>query len=67
MKDFHCKDAGFSCGYVARGVSNEDILKQASEHAVKVHRMSVTPELAQKVESLIHDEGSPEHRRSLGK
>lgn len=67
MKDFHCKDTGFVCDYVARGDSNEDIMKKAAEHAEKVHQMSVTPELAQKVESLIHDEGSQEHMRSMGK
>lgn len=67
MKDFHCRDTGFTCDYVARGDTNDEIMKKASEHAEKAHQMSVTPELAHKVESLIHDEGSQEHRRSVEK
>jgi len=67
MKDFHCKDAGFTCDYVARGDTKDEIMKQASEHAEKAHKMPVTPELAHRVESLIHDEGSREHLRSMEK
>jgi len=65
MKDFHCKDAGMKCDFVARGNSNPEILKLAGEHAKQAHNMMVTPELAKKVESLIHDENSEAHRRSL--
>jgi predicted small metal-binding protein len=65
MKDFHCRDAGMKCDFVARGDSKDEILRQAGEHAKQAHNMSVTPELAKKVESLIHDENSEEHRRSM--
>lgn len=65
MKDFHCRDAGMSCDYVARGNSNQEILDQAAEHARQAHNMTITPELARKVEGLIHDESSDQHRRSM--
>ena len=65
MKDFHCRDAGMNCDFVARGNSNDEILKQAGEHARTTHNMQVTPDLRKKVEGLIHDESSEEHRRSM--
>jgi predicted small metal-binding protein len=65
MKDLHCRDAGMKCDYVARGSSDEDVLKQAGTHAQSVHGMSVTPELEKQMRGLIHDESSEAHRRSM--
>ena len=58
MKDFHCRDAGLDCDYVARGQDNKEILAQVAKHATSDHKMQVTPELAKKVEGLIHDEST---------
>ncbi len=65
MKDFHCRDAGMSCDFVARGNSEQEILDQAGQHAQQVHHMAVTPDLADRVKGLIHDESSEAHRRSM--
>lgn len=65
MKDFHCRDAGGTCDFVARGNSNKEILDQVRNHAQNDHKMQVTPDLAKKVEGLIHDESSEAHRNSL--
>ncbi|HVO18475.1 MAG TPA: DUF1059 domain-containing protein [Anaeromyxobacter sp.] len=65
MKDFHCRDAGMSCDFVARGDSEKEILAQAGTHAQAVHHLTVTPELADKVKALIHDESSEAHKKSL--
>ncbi len=65
MKDFHCRDAGMNCEFVARGNSNKEILDQAAQHARQAHNMTITPDLAKTVEGLIHDESSEEHRRSM--
>ncbi len=54
-----------NCNFVARGESNDEILRQASEHAKKAHDLAVTPDLAKRVESLIHDENSDAHQRSM--
>jgi len=65
MKDMHCSDAGMKCDFIARGDSKDEIVKQASEHAQQAHNMTVTPELTRKMESLIHEESSEEHKRSM--
>lgn len=65
MKDFHCRDAGMNCDFVARGDSNKEILDQAAQHARQAHNMNVTPDLKKKVEGLIHDESSDAHRLSM--
>ena len=64
MKDFHCRDVGGTCDFVARGNSNREILDQVAKHAQNDHKMQVTPDLQRKVEGLIHDESSDAHRRS---
>jgi predicted small metal-binding protein len=65
MKDFHCRDAGMSCDFVARGTSEKEIVAQAGQHAQQVHSMALTPDLADRVRGLIHDESSDAHRRSM--
>ena len=67
MKDFHCRDAGMKCDYVARGQTDDDIVKDARTHAQQAHGMNVTPELEKTVRGLIHDESSDAHRRSMQK
>ncbi|HKZ61096.1 MAG TPA: DUF1059 domain-containing protein [Nitrososphaera sp.] len=52
-----CKDAGFDCDYVAKGNTEEELLKDVAQHVIKVHRMQesdMTPEMVQKVKSKIH-------------
>src|SRR6266852_5518139 len=39
MKDFHCRDAGMSCDFVARGNSNQEILDQVGQHAQSEHHL----------------------------
>ena len=67
MRDFHCRDAGIKCDFVAKGGSDDEILRQAGRHAQQVHGMTVTPELEKTVRGLIHDESSDAHRRSLSR
>lgn len=67
MRDFHCSDAGMKCGFVAKGNSDDEILRQAGTHAQKVHGMEVTPDLEQRVRGLIHEESSDAHRTSLSR
>jgi predicted small metal-binding protein len=56
MKTLHCRDAGFDCEHVVCAESEEEVLRQAAEHAQTVHNVKVTPELAEQVKSLIRDE-----------
>ncbi len=56
MKTLHCSDAGFDCKAVLKADTEEEILAGAAEHALKVHGVSVTPELAQQIKTLIKEE-----------
>ncbi|HSD20418.1 MAG TPA: DUF1059 domain-containing protein [Anaeromyxobacter sp.] len=61
----HCRDVGMNCDFVARGKDEKEILEQAGRHAQQAHGMTVTPELAEKVKGLIHDESSEAHQKSM--
>ena len=56
MKTLHCRDAGFNCEGIIRGNSEGEVLNQAAQHALEVHGVSVTSELAEKLKTLIKDE-----------
>jgi predicted small metal-binding protein len=55
MYELKCKDVGFECAGVVRGATKEEVLEQAARHASEVHKVSVTPELAEKVKGLIRE------------
>ena len=59
-KVVRCRDLGMEgceCDFVARGETEEDVLKLGGEHAAAVHGMTeVPPEVIQMVRSLIRDE-----------
>ncbi len=54
-KTMKCGDLMPGCDFVAKGETTDDILKQAADHAKAVHGLDVTPELADKVKSVIKD------------
>ncbi len=56
MKTLHCSDAGFDCKAVIYATTNEEVLKQAAEHAKEAHGVYITPELAQQLDTLVKDE-----------
>ncbi|MFD2570953.1 DUF1059 domain-containing protein [Spirosoma soli] len=56
MKTLNCRDAGFDCNAQIKAETEEAILTQAAEHAYSIHGVTVTPELAEGLKSLIHDE-----------
>ena len=56
MKTLHCRDAGFNCEGVIRANTEEEVLNQAAKHAQDVHGVSVTPEMAEQLKTLIRDE-----------
>ncbi|MFQ5934626.1 MAG: DUF1059 domain-containing protein [Dehalococcoidia bacterium] len=52
-----CRDVGMDCDFVARGETEEDLLKNAAAHGQAVHGMDqVPPEVIERVRSLIRDE-----------
>ncbi len=56
MKTLHCSDVGFDCKAVVQATTEDEVLQQAAAHAQKVHGVTVTPELAQQLKTLIKDE-----------
>ena len=56
MKTLHCSDAGFDCKGVLTANTEEEIMQQAAAHAHEVHGVTVTPELAEQIKTLIKDE-----------
>jgi predicted small metal-binding protein len=56
-KVLKCKDVGMDCDFVARGETEEEVLKLAAEHAAPVHGMTeMSDEIVAKVRAAIHDE-----------
>ena len=56
MKKLYCRDAGFDCQGVITANTEDEVLNQAAQHALEVHGVSVTPELAEQLRTLIKDE-----------
>ena len=56
MKTLRCSDAGFDCQAVIRANTEEEVLKQAAHHALEVHGVPVTQELAEQLKTLIKEE-----------
>ncbi len=56
-KVLKCKDVGMDCDFVARAETEEEVLKQAAEHAGTTHDMTdMSEEVLTKVRAAIHDE-----------
>jgi len=58
MKTISCREAGFECDYVIKGQTEEEVVKNGAEHAIKEHGMKpedMTPEMKQKIRALVRD------------
>jgi predicted small metal-binding protein len=56
MKTINCREAGFDCNYIVKGETEEEVMKNGAEHAMKDHGMKeedITPEMKQKIRGLI--------------
>lgn len=52
-----CRDVGMDCDFVARGGTEEELLRNAAEHGKAEHGMTeIPPEVIERVKSLIRDE-----------
>lgn len=57
MKTLKCRDVGFDCNAVVRAETEEEVMRQAAEHARAHHGVTeVTPEMGAKVKGLIRSE-----------
>ncbi|MCD6037858.1 MAG: hypothetical protein K0S67_1746, partial [Nitrososphaeraceae archaeon] len=37
MKTLSCREAGFECDYVAKGETEEDVIRDAARHGIEEH------------------------------
>jgi predicted small metal-binding protein len=52
-----CRDVGFDCDAICLGITEEEILKQAGEHAKLVHGINdLTDDIVDKVRGAIREE-----------
>ena len=55
-KILKCKDVGMDCDFVARGETEEEVLKLAAAHAGTTHEMTdMSDEVLAQVRAAIHD------------
>ena len=58
-KVLHCRDLGPDCNFVARGQNENDVMRQVADHARTAHGIDpVPPDLAQKAQASIREEGA---------
>ena len=56
-KVLQCRDLGMQCDFQARGETEQEVMQKAAEHAKSAHKIDeITPDLAARVKSAIHDE-----------
>jgi predicted small metal-binding protein len=57
MKVLRCRDVGFDCDGVMRAETEEEVLRQAAEHAKTVHNLSeISEQAVEKIRAVIRDE-----------
>jgi len=56
MKTLACGELVPGCAKTFRAETEEEVLAQAGEHAVRDHALEVTPELVEQVRARIRDE-----------
>jgi predicted small metal-binding protein len=58
MKKLACRDVGLDCDFVMEGVSEEEVLNKAQQHAYEFHAIKpeeMTSELKVKIQENIRD------------
>jgi predicted small metal-binding protein len=55
MKKLNCCDVGFDCPGVIKADTEEEVLDQAAQHALEVHGVTVTAEMAAQIKTLIKE------------
>jgi predicted small metal-binding protein len=58
MKKLACRDVGLDCDFVVEGLSEEEVLNKAQQHAYEVHAIKpeeMTSEMKVKIQENIRD------------
>lgn len=55
MKELRCRDVGFDCAGVIRAETEDEVLRQAAEHASKAHGLTeLDDQTVQQIRAQIH-------------
>ena len=55
MRELSCKEAGAeNCNFVARGDTDDDVMRQVRDHAQSAHNRPMTKDEENQTRSLIH-------------
>jgi len=59
-KTVHCRDLGRECDFVARGLTDEELIEAMSRHLTRLHSAkALSPADREQIRSVIRDEGRP--------
>lgn len=59
-KIMKCRDVGMDCNFQAHGKTDEEVMKQAEQHAKEKHGITtMTPDLAARVRAAIKEQKLP--------
>jgi predicted small metal-binding protein len=67
MKTLSCREAGCECDYIAKGETEEEVIRDAADHGIKEHGMKEEDmtQMKEMLRALIHDSGSTDTATSL--
>jgi predicted small metal-binding protein len=67
MKTLSCREAGCECDYIAKGETEEEVIRDAADHGIKEHGMKEEDmtQMKEMLRALIHDSGSTTTDTSL--
>jgi len=61
MKTLACRSVGLDCDYIIKGMTEEELLKNAEQHYSEIHAIEpeeITSEMKVKIKDNIHDSSS---------
>jgi predicted small metal-binding protein len=67
MKTLSCREAGCECDYIAKGETEEEVMRDAADHGIKEHGKKAEDmnQMKEMLRALIHDSGSNDTATSL--
>ena len=60
MKTLSCREAGCECDYIAKGETEDEVIRDAADHGIKEHGKTEEDmtQMKEMLRALIHDSGS---------
>jgi predicted small metal-binding protein len=60
MKTLSCREAGCECDYIAKGETEEEVIRDAAGHGIKEHgkKQEDMTQMKEMLRALIHDSSS---------